>query len=70
LYFYLVGGHPLTWSESRSLFGWITPGRLSLGIQICGGWWEFKDDQLPNKNTILIYANMVEEQVMTALSIL
>ena len=40
------------------------------GVRFGGGWWELKDEQLPDKEAVLDYAREVEKQVMTTLSTL
>ena len=38
------------------------------GSRFGGGWWELKDEQLPDKDSVLVYAKELEEKVMSALS--
>ena len=51
-------------------FSGKSPSEYTWGHRFGGGWWEMKAEQLPDKATIVEYAQEIEERVVAELSAL
>lgn len=49
-------------------FAWKSHDGYPWGSRFGGGWWELKDEQLPDKDTLLMHSREIEAQIMAELS--